>query len=42
MDAIIFVAFYVWNLFADIMSKTIENSTFRQDNCRISRDIPCQ
>ena len=30
--------FMFWNLFGDIMSKTTENSTFRQDNCRISRD----
>ncbi len=30
--------FMFWNLFGDIMSKTNENSTFRQDNYRISQD----
>jgi len=30
--------FMFWNLFGDIMSKIIENSAFRQDNYRISRD----
>jgi len=30
--------FMFWNLSGDIMSKITENSAFRQDNYRISRD----